>query len=301
MTEKCIDVSNHQGVISLESWKKIKASGITRTMIRCSHTWGSKPKFTIDEDKAFKENIKNAHNAGMGIGVYHFSQALSEEEAKVEAKYALKICKKYKKWITLPIAYDYEFNKRLTASKAKKLGKVKCMKICDAFCGEVKKAGFSTMVYANLNTLNNYISAELPNKHKIWIAQYGVKTCDYKKPYAMWQYTSSGKVPGIPGKVDLSYVYDSKPKNSPGEISGKSFGGKYPTLPKRGYFKKGDKGVNVKRVQTFLVWWGLTLAEDGIYGNLTVGAVKTFQEKYGLTIDGEFGKECLDMAKKVKK
>lgn len=300
MTEKCIDVSNWQGVISVETWRKIKATGINRTIIRCSYTSTKKQGLTMAVDKAFGPNVKNAHKAGMQIGAYHFSQAMNEVEASDEADFAIKTCNKYKKYITLPLAFDYESNERLTKKHMKAIAKVKCMKICTSFCDKVKKAGYDTMVYADLNTLNNYISADLSSKFKIWVAQYN-DSCDYKKPYYMWQYTSAGKVPGIPGKVDLSYVYDSKSKISPGEISGKSFGGKYPTLPKRGYFKKGDKGVNVKRVQTFLVWWGLTLAEDGIYGNLTVGAVKAFQEKFGLTIDGEFGKECLDMAKKVKK
>lgn len=302
MAQKVIDVSNNQGVISLEVWKKIKASGITRTMIRCSHTWGSKPKFTMDEDKAFKENIKNAHNAGMEIGVYHFSQALSEEEGRAEGKFAAKIVKKYKKWITLPAAYDFEFHKRLTASKAKALGKVKCMKICDAFCNEMKKVGFDTMVYSDLNTLNNYISAELSKHYKIWVAQY-YKECQYKKPYYMWQYTNSGKVPGISIGVDLSYFYGEKSKISPeGKSEKTKYPGTFPTLPKRGYFKVGDKGINVGRVQSFLVWCtGVTLKIDNVYGGMTRAAVKIYQENYGLEVDGEFGKECLAMARKVTK
>ena len=197
---RCIDISNWQGVIATSTFKSMRKD-FPWVIIRCSYT--HQADFTQDKDKSFEKNIENAYAAGMKIGVYHYSQALSIKEAETEAAYVLKTIKKHKAKISLPVVIDYEFGKRLNASKAKKIGKNGCYAICKAFCEKVKAAGYTPMVYANLNTLNNYISTELPEKYKVWVAQYN-DTCDYKKPYYLWQYTSSGRVQGVGGKVDLS-------------------------------------------------------------------------------------------------
>ena len=298
---KCIDVSNHQGVIGESVWASMKRD-VPCAMIRSSFTW-QKEKFSAEEDAAFDENMKNAIRAGFIIGVYHFSQAKTVKEAEAEADLVIKTIAPYKKNIKLPVAFDCEFGEkkdaRFRAKHAAKIGKKGMLDICDAFCNRIRKAGYDAMVYANLNMLTNYISADLSKHCKVWVAQYSTK-CDYKKPYYMWQFTSSYHVPGIKRGVDMSYVNDPTiPTVTAAELE--VFSGTFPTLPKRGYFKKGDKGVNVRRVQEFLVWClGVTLAKDGIYGNLTAGAVRTFQEKYNLEVDGIFGKECLKKAKEVK-
>jgi len=84
---------------------------------------------------------------------------------------------------------------------------------------------------------------------------------------------------------------------------GTTYSGTWPTLPKRGYFQKGDKGVNVVRLQEFLKWYSPALlpkyGADGSFGNETLTAVKTFQTKEGLKVDGLFGPKSLSAAKKV--
>ena len=83
---------------------------------------------------------------------------------------------------------------------------------------------------------------------------------------------------------------------------GATYSGTFPTLPKRGYFQNKDEGVNVQRLQGFLNWAvGSTLTKDGVVGPLTIKAVKKFQETYGLTVDGKFGKASLTKAKAIKK
>lgn len=263
--KKCIDVSNWQGVIAESTWKGMKKD-IPWTFIRCSYTHTASP-FRMDKDQSFDKNITNAHNAGMKIGVYHYSQATSVSEAQKEADYVLSVIKKHKSKITLPVVFDYEFGKRLNATNAKKLGKNGVMKVIGAFCEKITKAGYDTMVYANLNTLNNYISATLPETYKVWVAQYPDKEwnkispneCAYKKPHYMWQFTSSGRVQGVGGKVDLSYVKGDTPKpHTP-----TTYPGTFPKLPKRGYFKKGDKGTEVKKLQNLLVWLGYSVGKSG--------------------------------------
>lgn len=220
---KCIDVSNWQGVITVDNWKKVKKTA-PYVMIRCSLTY-QQEKFKIEKDKSFVQNIKNANKAGMKIGVYHYSQAISIEEAQKEAAFVIKTIAPYKKYISLPVTIDWEFSTkydekkkkyvdgRLNSAKAKKLGKTKCKKIIDAFCKAVKKEGYTPMVYANLSTLTNYISVKLKDSWKIWVAHYA-RSCGWKYKKYMWQYTEKAKVSGITGNVDMNYIYLPEPKTT---------------------------------------------------------------------------------------
>ena len=294
--KKCIDISNWQGVVAESTFKGMKKD-VPWVIIRSSYT--STKSFSMAKDKSFDKNIKNAYAAGMKIGVYHYSQAKNVAEAQAEADFVINTIRPYKSKITLPVVFDYEFGGRLSASVAKKLGKNGVLKVIDAFCEKIKKAGYTPMLYANLNTLNNYISQTVSEKYRIWVAQYN-HTCDYKKPYYMWQFTSSGRVQGVGGKVDLSYIKGQEPKpHTP-----TTYKGKFPTLPKRGWFQKGDKGEQVKLMQKFLIWAGFSCGNagaDGEFGAGTLSAVKAFQKHYKLKVDGGFGKQCLDKAKTIKK
>ena len=197
--KKVIDISAWQGKISVDDFKKAKANGVTGVILRCSYT--TQKSFTLNKDKVFENNIKNAKKAGLPVGVYHYSQAINESEAKKEAEYVVKIIKGMK--LELPVAFDWEFGGRLSAKVAKRNGKAKNKKICDAFCNVIKRAGYEPMVYANLSTLNGYIQEDIYKYWKIWVAQYH-STCQYKHPRYLWQYTSSGKVAGLNGRIDMN-------------------------------------------------------------------------------------------------
>lgn len=197
--KKVIDISAWQGKISVDSFKKAKADGVTGVILRSSYT--TQKSFTLNRDKVFENNIKNAKKAGLPVGVYHYSQAITVDEAKKEANYVVSIIKGMK--LELPVAFDWEFGGRLNASRAKRNGKAKNKQICDAFCNVIKKAGFEPMVYANLSTLNGYIAEDIYKYWKIWVAQYH-STCQYKHPRYLWQYTSSGKVKGLSGRIDMN-------------------------------------------------------------------------------------------------
>lgn len=190
-----IDISEHQGKID---WNACSAGNV---IIRSSYTSiGS--KFVMKPDKYFKANMKGAK--GRKIGIYHFSQACSKEEARKEAQYVLGQIKAYKADISLPVAIDWEFNNRLTSAKARKLGKKECGKIIDAFCTIIKAAGYTPMVYANTNTLTNYLPDDLYKRWYIWVAEYNGKNAPtYKHHYYLWQYSSKGRVTGINGNVDM--------------------------------------------------------------------------------------------------
>ncbi len=80
-----------------------------------------------------------------------------------------------------------------------------------------------------------------------------------------------------------------------------AYPGPFPKIPKRGYFKKGDKGKQVKRLQKFLKWYGYKVKVTGTYKTKTYKAVKKFQKSMGIKATGRFGKKSLAKAKKVKK
>ena len=113
----------------------------------------------------------------------------------------------------MPVAYDYETGGRLTSSVMKKNGTASCI----AFCDYIQSAGYTPMVYANYTTLCKYISyPTLESKYKIWLANYttnGIATT-YPGSYWMWQYSSSGKVNGLSGSIDINYIFDNNQGSS---------------------------------------------------------------------------------------
>lgn len=291
MTQKAIDISAWQGTVSVGNFQK---TGIKPIILRSSYTtWEG---FNLRKDKVFEANIKAAYKANKSIGIYHYSQAISETESKREAEFVLKAIKAYKSYISLPVFFDTEFGGRLNSSVAKRLGKAGYGRVCDAFCNTIKQAGYKTGVYANLSTLNAYLPSDLYKRWGIWVAQYHSR-CDYKHPHIMWQYSSSGKVSGISGRIDMNWYYD---KAEP--VAKKSYMGSFPKLPRRGWFTSGDRGEEVKKLQKFLNWYGdYGLAVDGIVGRKTIEAVRRYQGREKLRVDGCFGRESLLRAGTVRR
>ena len=193
MSKKGIDVSAWQGNID---WNKVKNSGIEFAIIRSG--WGYSGDGEID--KYFIQNIRNAKSAGIKVGVYQYSYAESVENAKQEAKYCLDIVNSAGIKLDLPIYFDIEDN-----SIANKHDKETRTQMCINFCSEIEKAGYWAGVYANLNWFNNYLNKdELAKRYTLWLAQYNDKN---DMPCDVCQYTSSGKVDGISGNVDMNIMY----------------------------------------------------------------------------------------------
>ena len=197
VNKKGIDVSVWQGNID---WNKVKADGIEFAIIRSGWGWRGDGEM----DKCFTKNIKNAKNAGIKVGVYHYSYASSIENARQEAKYCLEIVKSAGIPLDLPIYFDIE-DKSIANSHNKNIR----TNMCIAFCTEIEKAGYWAGVYANLNWYKNYLNKEeLAKRYTLWLAQYNDKKemdCD------IWQYTSSGRVNGIDGNVDMNSMYRDLP------------------------------------------------------------------------------------------
>ena len=117
-----------------------------------------------------------------------------------------------------------------------------------------------------------------------------------KTPYYRYAYCNvNGNYPNMGNVVHI----DTNLVDPDGK---KTYTGTFPTLPSRGYFKKGDSGTQVKNLQNFLNWaLDLKLSVDGIIGNATINAVKQFQNKVKINADGLFGKSSLEKAKSYSK
>ncbi len=199
IVEHGIDVSYHQGKID---WKKVKADGIQFAFIRVANRFAESGKLGTDT-KAY-ENMQGAKEAGIPFGVYIFSQAITEKEAKAEAEYILEKIDGYD--VELPVVFDFEYYPNGRLEKAK-LTDVQRTNICLEFCKWIKNAGYEPMVYANKSMLNDDLNAAAISQfYPIWLAHYTKKT-NYEGEYQYWQYTSSGKVDGISGNVDMNVRY----------------------------------------------------------------------------------------------
>lgn len=193
---KGIDVSRHQGAID---WAKVKAAGIQFAIIRAGYG-----KYAYQEDPCFEDNIEGAYNAGIPVGVYWYSYADTAAEARQEAEVCLTVIKPYKDMITLPVFFDQEYEPAILAA-----GNSIRTECCVAFIKAIEAAGYKAGLYGSQDWLDNKIDdSQIPETATVWVAQYSNK-CTYTGRYTIWQYTSSGKVDGISGRVDMNEADES--------------------------------------------------------------------------------------------
>ncbi len=192
-TWKGIDVSRSQGWID---WSKVKKN-IDFAIIKLGYI-GNSEKLYLDSN--FYNNAKQCEKLGIPYGVYVYSYATSADAINRDMPVVLS--KLAGRRLTLPVYLDLE-ESRIASS-----GKENILKMSKAFCQAVEKAGLMAGIYANLSWFRTFLTDSWYQTKSLWIAQYN-KTCDYKGKKEMWQYTSSGKVPGIKTKVDLNIMYRS--------------------------------------------------------------------------------------------
>ena len=194
--KKGIDVSCFQGTIN---WKKVRAAGVDYAFIRAGYRGSSTGK--LAEDSTFRRNLKGATAAGIECGVYFFTQAITEQEAREEAKYTINLIKATGCKVNLPIIIDTESG--VGKARANGLSKAQRTKVMKAFCDQVRSMGDTPMIYTSTSWLNTKLDMSKLSSYLVWVAQYN-STCTYKGKYKCWQYTNSGKVNGISGRVDMN-------------------------------------------------------------------------------------------------
>ena len=190
-----VDVSYHQGVID---WEKVAGDGIDFAMIRAGgRYYGSGVVF---EDSQFRSNLRGAMEAGLDTGVYFFSQAITVEEAREEARFLLNLLEDFD--FSGPVVFDWE-NIDYDTARTDGVGSATVTAMAQAFCQEVESAGYQPMIYVNRYIA--YLIYELGGvaDYPFWIAEYG-ETPEFYYDYQIWQYTDSGKVAGINGPADMN-------------------------------------------------------------------------------------------------
>lgn len=190
-----IDVSSHQGTID---WDKVADDGIQFAMIRSGgRYYGSGVMF---EDTQFQNNIKGAIKAGLDVGVYFFSQAVTVEEAQEEAQFVLDLIEEYD--LTGPVVFDWE-NISDNSARTNGVDRATLTAMANAFCETVEEAGYPPMIY--LNQYLGYLRYDLEGviQYPFWLAQYNAYP-GFRYDFQMWQYTDAGQVDGIDSRVDLN-------------------------------------------------------------------------------------------------
>ncbi len=190
-----IDVSMWQKEID---WDKVASSGVSFAIIRCGFRGSASGKLV--EDPTFRQNIEGAKRAGIKVGVYFFTQALDEKEAREEASMAVALCRQYD--LDLPIYVDSE---NASNGRANGLGKEQRTKCLVTFCETVSRAGYSAGVYASKNWYYNKVDASQLEKYSIWVAQYNTEFT-YTGKADFWQYSSREHIEGIEGYVDMDVI-----------------------------------------------------------------------------------------------
>ena len=186
-----IDVSAHQGYIDWET----AADYIDFAIIRCGY--GS--DYTQNDDTCWEYNVSECERLGIPYGVYLYSYAENDGEASSEADHVLRLLSGH--YPELPVYYDLE-----DSNTTGKLSNEQIRKQAVVFCEKVKAAGYDVGVYANLNWWSNKLSSSSYDSYHKWYAAYGNFDLTGRE---LWQYSSSGSVPGINGNVDLDYSRES--------------------------------------------------------------------------------------------
>ncbi|OUN15640.1 hypothetical protein B5G38_09600 [Gemmiger sp. An87] len=192
---KGVDVSKYQGNID---WNQVKASGIEFAIIRVGYRgYGTG---VLVEDSTFRQNIKGATAAGLKVGLYFYSQAINETEAVEEASMVISLCQGYN--ISYPIYFDTEKVAGDTG-RADNISRAQRTANAVAFCETIRNSGYKAGVYSYASWFYNQLNMASLSPYSIWIAQYRNElSFDYN--YDIWQYSSTGSVPGIPKPTDMN-------------------------------------------------------------------------------------------------
>lgn len=287
----CVDVSEWNGLID---WNEAKADGVEYALIRC----GFGKDYESQDDKYFDINMQNALEAGIKVGAYFYSYAQSEDAATSEAAHCLRLIEPYRDKLSLPVFYDVEEENIEDYVED----------TIPVFTRILNDAGYNVGVYATgywFTHCLQYVAIDY-----LWVAYWGNDDGEpHSKPEFcdIWQYTSKGSVDGIgSGCVDCDILYNedmtaliggSDSSDDEKEDDTDEDTDKDTVIVELDILKLGSKGGQVLTIQALLNGFGFRdqdgelLDVDGIFGNKTEYAVKSYQEARDLTVDGVVGAE----------
>lgn len=190
-----IDISKHNGAVN---WAQVKADGVQFAILRAGYG-----KQASQKDTQFENNYAGCKSNGVPVGAYWYSYAATPAEAMQEAAVCLSILKG--KTFEYPVYFDIEEPSVLAK------GKAACTAIAKAFLEAVEQAGYFVGIYSSKVHLENCITEELRARYAVWVAHYGVDKTTYHGQHGIWQKSSTGKVSGIRGNVDMNECYTDYP------------------------------------------------------------------------------------------
>ncbi|MDO4188185.1 MAG: glycoside hydrolase family 25 protein [Lachnospiraceae bacterium] len=192
-----VDLSYHNEKVD---WDALADSPVEFVMLRCGYRGYTEGGLVVDE--RFKEYAEEATAHGLKLGVYFFTQAISEPEAVAEADFVIDLIEDYE--ISYPVAFDTELVSDDEARTTKaELSREELSNICIAFCERIKKAGYYPMVYASENWFRRKLDVGSLCEYDFWAPQY-LDENDFLYDFTMWQYTEQGSAPGVEGDCDLN-------------------------------------------------------------------------------------------------
>lgn len=324
------DISKHNGNVNI---KKVRDAGYKRIGIRAGYG-----KNNVDEK--YVSNALACFNLAVQVLLYWFSYAYTVAMAVAEAEFCITQAKKY--WSKCPIAFDFEYD---SVNYARKRGvnvtKQLATDMAIAFLQKVKAAGYLPVIYTNKDYLNKYFDmnriVKALGKVYVWYARYTSSLSAAEIDLAdIWQYTSSGAVPGINGKCDINIFYtDFEMVSVPAQreetcnINIQNFqkaanADGYRDEQGRKLVEDGKDGPNTQYVRrqiclqakrvgliykvgstgAVVKWWQTRCNEilggnqdtDGRYGKTARAETIKLQKKLNLTADGKVGYNSLQAA-----
>ncbi len=193
-----IDVSSHQNTIN---WDTVDASGIDFAMVRIGYRGYTEGE--IFPDTMAIANIEGALAAGLGVGVYFYSQATTEEEALEEAQFVLDAIAGYT--LKYPVVFDWE-RVHTDSSRTINVTGDEMTKFAQLFCDEIERAGYTAGIYFNQSDGYSRFSLRSLRNYDFWLAEYA-DSQSFAYAVQLWQYDNAATVPGVEGPVDLNLCY----------------------------------------------------------------------------------------------
>lgn len=185
-----IDISEWQGHVNFQA---VKASGVKFVLIRAGYG-----RSASQEDRYFAEHYAQAKSAGLQVGAYWYSYAVSPADAANEARACLTVLGN--RHFDFPIYFDLEEQWQF------RQGRSFCDSLVKSFCSVLEQHGCYAGLYISRSPLQTYISSVIAQRYAIWVAEYGSR-CNYNGSYGIWQHSSTGSVPGVNGSCDLDYAF----------------------------------------------------------------------------------------------
>lgn len=276
---KGIDISAYQGSIDFAKLAK----SVDFVIMRAGYG-----RYSSQEDKCFEQNYAGCKRYGIPCGVYWFSYATTAADAKKEAAACLEVIKGKK--FEYPIYFDVEGKSLVDRTTVSAM--------CEAFCKALESAGYFAGIYMSRSPAQTMLTDEVARRYALWLAEYGSKL-NWTGDVGMWQYTSSGKVTGINGNVDMDICYVDYPAViKAAGLNGYTASNAKEKLDKSG-FKRGDSSDGVLAYKLLLktaAKLGVVSAkvdENGVFGDGTEKATNALLKAWGYEQNGIAGENLL--------